>query len=167
MAHIHTQPSRTAWDRLGILLSGLCAIHCTVLPLLSASLPALSLVVEGQWFHRAIILSLLTFSPWAFYPEWRNHGYSHIIRVALGGLILTFTSFILEETNSAPQELVTFLSLAGSLSLIVAHAWNLKGCQKSFFPLFAKKTRPLKFSPVLTPEKSDCDHSQKCCPHKK
>lgn len=56
-AHLASAPrsfsrlSASAWDRLGVVLSGLCAVHCLALPLLLMALPC---TVIGEQLHEAI-----------------------------------------------------------------------------------------------------------------
>lgn len=49
-------------DGLAISLSGLCLVHCLVLPIVSASLPIVGAWAEVEWLHQAFVVAALPFS---------------------------------------------------------------------------------------------------------
>ncbi|GAB5455333.1 MAG: hypothetical protein Hens2KO_15620 [Henriciella sp.] len=60
---MNTTPSRAAAiDGPAIAFSGLCFIHCLILPVLSAGLPSLGVLAEAEWLHKAFVFAALPFS---------------------------------------------------------------------------------------------------------
>ena len=59
-----TQPTSraAAIDGTAITLSGLCLIHCLMLPVLSATLPIAGTIGEAEWLHQAFVAAALPFA---------------------------------------------------------------------------------------------------------
>ena len=51
-----------AVDGMAITLSGLCLIHCLMLPILSAILPLAGTIGEAEWLHQAFVVAALPFA---------------------------------------------------------------------------------------------------------
>lgn len=51
-----------AVDGMAITLSGLCLIHCLMLPILSATLPVAGAIGEAEWLHQAFVAAALPFA---------------------------------------------------------------------------------------------------------
>lgn len=120
------------YDWIGGCLSFLCAIHCTLLPLIVTFVPLSHFLSdEGNHFH--LILALLLV-PIAVVAVWRGY-YKHqrrlIIFTALLGVILLIAGLLF---NSGHEHGVTFnmaqvLTLLGSLTLIYTHWKNWQLCR--------------------------------------
>lgn len=121
--HQHSS-NKKPWDRLGILLSSACLIHCVAVVFLPLLIPALALFVHTPWVHRVFAVFILVITPMAFIPGYRRHGLNRIIIQAyIGvGLILlgVFTDGLLSE------EVSHGLSILGSLNLVMAHVQNIR-----------------------------------------
>lgn len=51
------------WDRIGISLSGLCMVHCMVMPVVLAALPLWSMAETlHDWLHPLFLVSLVPIS---------------------------------------------------------------------------------------------------------
>ena len=55
-------PRAAAIDGTAISLSGLCLIHCLILPIMSASLPTVGVWAEAEWLHQSFVVAALPFS---------------------------------------------------------------------------------------------------------
>ena len=91
---METRPVPRA-DACGVLLSGLCIVHCVALPFAVAALPALGLGwLAGGSFHLVMAVLAGVVALRAFVPAYRGHGRRWV--VALGGL--GFTLLVLGAT---------------------------------------------------------------------
>lgn len=112
----------TALHRAGMALSGLCLVHCLVLPLLVAAAPVMLLAavpagwLESEWLHAALIAPVVLVSGPAL---WRSGGVrAGVLAAALAAL--TGALFV------ASEALETGLTVAGALSLLAAHWATLR-----------------------------------------
>src|SRR5882757_3461763 len=88
--------AREAWlgrlDSLGVLLSGICIVHCVALPLLLVALPFLGgSILGGHGFHEWLLLAVLPVSLVALGFGYRRHHDSHVLW--LGGVGLALLAF--------------------------------------------------------------------------
>ncbi|WP_100642725.1 MerC domain-containing protein [Alteromonas facilis] len=112
-------------DKLGIWVSGLCAIHCLALPLLLpiAPLVASSFVAEA-WFERSILtLSLLVGFSALTIGYFRYHRKTYpVYALIAGGLIYWYKDMFGEQYEP-------FTIAVGAGLIITAHVMNLKLCK--------------------------------------
>jgi len=115
--------SSILWDRFGISVSVICAIHCLFFPVLVAILPLTSLTPAlHNWAHPVFILIIV---PTVFYASKRSHfdkkivGYLGIglLSIVLGWLLGHFWIGFWFETTA---------TVFGSILLIVGHWKNYK-----------------------------------------
>ncbi len=67
------------WDKLGIGISGICAIHCLLVPVLIAVLPLLDFTtVMHDWLHPVFILLIV---PTVYFASRRSHFDKKITRL--------------------------------------------------------------------------------------
>ncbi len=106
-------------DGLAISLSGLCLVHCLILPILSASLPIVGLWAEVEWLHKAFVVAALPFSLLALGSARVNGVIGGLI--ASGFLILAGAAFL-----EPLHDYETALTLVGGLMLASGHglAWR-------------------------------------------
>lgn len=116
-------PRETLLHRTGMALSGLCLVHCLLLPLVVAAGPVMLIAavptgwLESEWFHAALIVPVVLVSGPAL---WRSGGVrAGVLIAALAALIAAL--FVASET------LETGLTVAGALSLLAAHWATLRG----------------------------------------
>jgi chromate transport protein ChrA len=118
-------------DRLGICLSGLCAIHCLVTPLLILLLPsfhffqAYSLHEFDEWFHGILLVVLPVVAIIAFVPGYLRHRDWKVFGWSIAGFSAILVAIIAFHEN---LWLSTPLMIAGSLLLIRAHFLNRHLC---------------------------------------
>ena len=127
---MHTATPRTnpspAWDRAGMLATGLCVLHCLALPLLvplaaAVGVPAL---VSPTAERIALVVTLL-FASLVLMHGCRHHHHQRapLALAALGGLLYAAKG----QLGEAAEPLMV---LTGGVLISAAHAWNLRLCQQ-------------------------------------
>ena len=91
---------KIVWDRLGIVFSSACAIHCVMVAFLPLFFPIVIQYVHSSWIHIVVVTIILFTSPLAFVPGYRKHGITWILGTALLGLMLVFMGILLEDKVS-------------------------------------------------------------------
>lgn len=120
---------RALTDKIGMFLSGLCAVQCALLPILlslSAAIPEWAHIGHG-WGWMAIIGSIAL---WSFYRGWKIHSKKVIIGIALLGYSILLTATTFEGSLSIMQESISFT--VGGLLMVLAHWLNYRNlsCHK-------------------------------------
>lgn len=121
----------TSLDRLGILLSGICVIHCLLAPIALTMLPIIGLnsFVEDLLFHRLMLWLVLPTSIIALTIGCRQHRDFRILGTgALGMIILILVAILGHEILSPPMEKI--LTTVGGVVLAISHILNYRACQK-------------------------------------
>ncbi len=113
-------------DRLAILLSGVCILHCILTPVAIALLPLLTLSIGGdEHFHELMLFIVLPVSTLGLALGWRQHRHAGVL---LGGLaamaLLTFAGTWGHDNLSHTLEAV--LTVIGSLALAAVHLLNYR-----------------------------------------
>lgn len=111
------------WDRLGIGVSGICAIHCLVFPIIISLLPIWPVATAiHDWTHPVFIVLLI---PTVYFAAQRSH-YSKKVTVPLvTGLVMVILGWLLGHFwFGAGTE--TLLTLLGSAVLIAGHWMNFR-----------------------------------------
>lgn len=111
------------WDRLGIGLSGLCMVHCLVLPVVLSLLPLWPALYQVHgWLHPVFAAFVIPTTVFAMVSGYRRHG-RRDIPVWLGvGLGIVLTGWLAHEGLGRVGE--TAVTVLGSGLLIVGHAQN-------------------------------------------
>jgi hypothetical protein len=107
-------------DASGLLLSGLCLLHCLAFPLLAGAVPLLEILSE-DWRAHLVLLILIFPAAWlAFGKAWMQGERLWPLPglAAFGVMLLAVALFI-------PHELEIGFSVAGGLCLAVAHILNI------------------------------------------
>ncbi|MDZ7280822.1 MerC domain-containing protein [Sphingomonas sanguinis] len=109
-------------DALAISASTLCLIHCLVLPVLIAFLPAIAEWADlGEVFHIVMLALAVPLSSLTLFGGWRRHGVVFPMIAGAVGLLLLMLGLAFEG-----QGMGTALTVAGGLVLTVAHVANLR-----------------------------------------
>jgi hypothetical protein len=118
---------RINYDHLGILTSILCAVHCTVLPLLISSLPLLGIdILESPAVEWALIGLAFAFGFLSL-----NHGYRRHHRRILPALLFC-AGFLFLIINQVTDEQLLYICIPGAALLIIsAHITNIRYCRHS------------------------------------
>jgi len=108
-------------DASAIGLSTLCLVHCLLLPVAAALLPALAAAGEAEWVHGLFVAFAL---PLAGLALWRAHR-QRPLPALLVLLALAGAAGLAAGALGWPVDaLETPLTVAGSGLLASAHAWN-------------------------------------------
>jgi hypothetical protein len=114
------------WDKLGIATSILCAIHCALLPVFTASLPVFGVnIVHNAGFEWGMIALAFFVGVYSLYHGFVKHHktFLPIIIFSAGIVFLVLKQFfILHE--------YWFLAIAVTL-IVTAHFYNYTLCNKS------------------------------------
>ena len=117
---------RSRWlDLAAVGASLACLIHCLLLPLLFAALPAITLLVKvPESFHLSAFLFAVPASAAAMLSGYRHHGAAHPLAMAAVGLALIGAGAL----GGFRLVFETGLSVAGSVILAAAHVrnWRLR-----------------------------------------
>jgi hypothetical protein len=135
------------WDRFGLGISTICAIHCLLFPVLIAVLPLASTApFLEEWLH-PIFVALI--APTVYFASKRSHYDRKITGLLVSGFVLILFGWLLGhywlgfwvETGS---------TLAGSLLLIRGHWLNYRHHQTC--TVSSHKHHPVEMDEVAEPE---------------
>lgn len=118
-------------DRISVVFSGLCILHCLALPVFLLIVPLTGgLIASDTHFHEAMLLVIGPVSLLAFYAGFRKHHSTRVLLLGMIGLVLLVIAATV--AHDAPGALAeTAFSVAGSVALIGAHWTNLKLSRQS------------------------------------
>lgn len=109
-------------DRLAIGASLLCVVHCLMLPIAFAALPALTSVLPvPESFHRWMVALAVPVSTFTLLSGWRRHGRALPLLAGVAGLGLMIVGAVV-----ASERTETLWTVAGSLLVAGAHLRNLR-----------------------------------------
>ena len=114
------------WDRIGIGISGLCAVHCLFFPVTLALLPLWPFAeVVHRWSHPVLFILIV---PTVLFAV-RKHSKTFLIPMLLySGLSVVGLAWLLHDWIGAWGE--AFMTLIGSILLISGHWRNYRHHQK-------------------------------------
>jgi hypothetical protein len=113
------------WDRLGVVMSVICILHCLAMPLIAALLP-LAAALEGQT-HAVLAAGIVLVGAAAFVPGYRSHGKAGVIALAAAGVSAIVSPVVFEALVA--EGLEQALIVSGGIALIAAHAANVYFCR--------------------------------------
>lgn len=115
------------WDRFGIGVSGICAIHCLFFPILISVLPLSSLMpVLHGWAHPIFLASI---APIVFFASRRSHYDFTITSILLTGFFFVLAGWLLGHFWLG-FIFETSMTLLGSGMLIAGHWFNYQHHRK-------------------------------------
>ena len=110
------------FDHAAIALSGLCLVHCLLLPIIILLLPLLN-YVNATHFHAQMLLVVMPVSLFAFVLGYRHHRNHAIIAWGTTGIaILAFDGTVAHASYGALAD--TLMTIAGSIVLATSHYMN-------------------------------------------
>ena len=113
-----TTPARSAViDAPAIAFSGLCFIHCLILPVLSAGLPSLGVLAEAEWLHKGFVFAALPFSLIALASKQTS-------LIAGGLIVIGFSLLVAGAFVEALHDYETLLTVAGAIVLASGHVFR-------------------------------------------
>ena len=117
-------------DKIAMTLSMICVIHCFFVPsFLILGVGYLSLTIDNEFMHKAIVLLAIPISLYALLSGKRNHNNNLIFIVGVSGLTVLFLA-LFSEGNFYGFPLETLLTIIGSSIVISAHYKNYQICQR-------------------------------------
>ncbi len=113
------------FDRFAIGASGLCLLHCLLLPILLVGMPSgVHALGGGEAFHIAILFTAIPLSLLGLISGRKLHDAIRPVQLGVAGLLFLLTG-ISFEIAQAPL-IGTALTVCGSLILVGAHILNWK-----------------------------------------
>jgi len=110
------------WDYLGVVVSGICVVHCMAMPVLLGLLPALGLsFLARDGFHQVLAALVLVVAVAAFVPGYRVHHQKSILVLGTLGIALLGGAAYVPGLSLVVESAVT--AFGGSL-LVLAHVLN-------------------------------------------
>jgi len=115
------------WDRFGIGVSGICAIHCLFFPVLVALMPVATVgSVISEWLHPLFVALI---APTVYFASKRSHFDRKVTALLATGFILVLAGWLIGHYWLGIWS-ETGLTLAGSVLLISGHWLNYQHHQK-------------------------------------
>lgn len=111
------------WDRCGLSLSGLCAVHCMLTPLSLTLLPlAGAYAMLEAWLHPVLAVLIVPVTLAAIWAGYRRHRSTWAPLLLGSGLVLVLVATLVPDLLGTPGETIT--ALVGSSLLIAGHWGN-------------------------------------------
>jgi hypothetical protein len=114
------------WDRLGMVASTVCAVHCVVTPIAAMLLPAVA-AAEGVT-HWTLAAAVVLFAVLAFVPGASVHGERRVLLLGLMGVAMIWTALLTADLLADAQR--DGLTVAGGLVMVLAHLFNTALCRR-------------------------------------
>jgi len=119
--------NKTVLDKLGIVTSVACAIHCTLIPLLLTSLPFLGIhALHNKVIEYSMIGLALIFGLFSLGPGYKNRPQGRL-SLLLFGIGIAF--LLLNQFSS--ERWVYALVPAAAAAIISAHVLHLRSCNSN------------------------------------
>ncbi len=109
------------FDLSAIGLSGLCLVHCLVLPVVAVFLPALAILSHAEWVHAAFVVFAIPITGLALWSANRCH---RLPRVLMATAVLGLACLMLGALGWPHPDLEEMTTVCGSLLLAATHLWN-------------------------------------------
>ena len=121
------QPSNKL-DKIGIMCSGACAVHCMIAPILALASPAIAAgYFENESIHIALLLLIIPVALVSFYQSLKVHQKNYPIVLGGIGIVFVTLAVLYESVFSIEIEhLETILTVIGCAFLISAHVYNIR-----------------------------------------
>lgn len=111
------------WDRLGIGVSTICAIHCLFLPVIIALMPVATVgSVLSEWLHPLFVILIV---PTVYFAAKRSHFEGIVTGLLLAGFVLVLAGWLIGHYWLGFW-VETGLTMSGSMFLIAGHWRNYR-----------------------------------------
>lgn len=117
------------WDRAGMFLSSLCALHCLVTPFVTLSLPLWVYTIHYSPVHLFISFFIFPVAAFAFWSGFNKHHQKWVLILGGLGLALLSVGLITPSTRSQLRW-NDVLTILGSFFLISGHFLNRRALKK-------------------------------------
>ncbi|WP_416208507.1 MerC domain-containing protein [Fodinibius sp.] len=114
--------SKSFWDRIGISLSGLCAVHCLFFPVAVALLPLWPVAQSVHSWTHPILFLLIT--PTVYFVVRSGNVPARVSGLLFTGLAIIGVTWLLHDSMGMWIE--SAVTTMGSLLLIAGHWFNYK-----------------------------------------
>lgn len=115
------------WDRVGIGLSGICAIHCLLVPVIVALIPLWPAFEEFHEYTHLIFF--IAIAPAVYLSLRQRHKSPKITVLLISGLFLIFLAWYFNDILGEYGE--AGITLVGSILLITGHWLNYRSKSKT------------------------------------
>lgn len=131
----------SGYDKLSMIISSICVIHCVIFPLLLTTLTIWKIeILENIWLELIINTATIIFGGWAVWNGYKNYHFKTIIPLVfiVALVFLIIGSFIHDEY------LEMVFKLIGSIAIIMLHVLNWKyakscvACKNNTKPILLK-----------------------------
>lgn len=116
------------WDRIGVLISALCAVHCVVSPFLILIAPFYFYSLEHPVVHILFAAFVVPVGLVSFIRGYQQHQQFKVLALGLFGLGLILLTAVIPH-QALHKMGHTQITLLASASLIVAHILNRRSCE--------------------------------------
>jgi hypothetical protein len=120
----NSQDVRIMWDKIGAGLSGLCLIHCLIMPVFAAAMPWLGSLIEDERIHLAFAAVTVPVAIIAFVPGYLKHHRRWVLALGLAGAALLLLGALGHEW--VPHELEHWFTVFGGMLLVTGHYLNFR-----------------------------------------
>lgn len=107
-------------DKLAILISGTCLLHCILTPLIIGfgAMGILGQWFTSEWVHKVLLIPLIGLALISLPKAYRCHRQHWPLVMAMLAIAVLLSTLVL------PESLELLLSVPAALTLILAHSWN-------------------------------------------
>lgn len=111
-------------DKLGIILSFGCMIHCMLMPIILPLLPALGFAFDhDSLVHFVLAIIIIVIAMWALDAGNKKHKKDLPMFLGFPGMFLLIFAGLIER-KVGPDNVVTVITIFSSLLIAVAHYLN-------------------------------------------
>jgi hypothetical protein len=110
-------------DRVGVVASSLCAVHCALMPALLVAAPALGVAFGGEQWEWPFLFASCCLGVAALVPSFLRSGRPIALVIFVAGASLVLVGKLSFEAGSAVEGA---LSALGAASIALAHLVNLR-----------------------------------------
>ena len=118
-------------DRIGILLSALCCIHCMAIPFLIIFAPAMSDIFQNEIIHTVAIVLVVPVGLYSFISKLKVHKNKTPLFIGILGMLTLISGHLFHEFSVVKDihiiEIIS--SIVGGVALVVAHIYNVRLCR--------------------------------------
>ncbi len=120
-------------DKVGILLSALCCIHCMAIPFAMLLAPGLSSVIDHHAVHLVGFTIIVPLGLYAFISKLKVHANKKPLYIGLFGMLLLVASMLSHDLlgHGTAEVLEISFSIIGGMALVSAHILNIRLCKCS------------------------------------
>ena len=84
------------WDAWAASLTGLCMLHCLVVPLIASLMPVVPALFENEWVHISLVALATPITLWVVWHAISHRESMLFVAVALVGITLMISALLLE-----------------------------------------------------------------------